>query len=167
MKKVKDITFKQFLQRFPKIELPITLSEESQRHFAEQNPPLPNQMILDFLEPLQPKSTDEFTEYQACFAIPKTKDFHAIVYWKAELLTYSYLLATFTNKGVLIDQQELSGTRAKDNVIARTVSTIDEEWNIFVVGGIHTADKLDYDGTKSESIQFTLLDNGQIQPVVT
>jgi len=167
MKKVKDIPFKQFVERFPKIDLPVTLIEESQRHFAESNKPLPNQMIVQFIEPIQGEPIDEYTEFQACFSIPKTKNFFALVYWKAGLMTYSYNLATFTKKGVLIDQQELSGTRVRNNIIARTVSTIDEEWNIFVVGGVESAENSEYDGTKSESIQFTLLDNGQIQPVVT
>ena len=166
MKEVKPITFKQFSARFPSLKLPITLSEESQRHFSEQNQPLPAQMILEFLEPIQATPSDEYTEFMACCSIPKTKGFHAIIYWKAGLLTYQYTLATFTSKGVLIDQQEIAGTKIHNDIIARTVATIDETWNIFIVGGVEYAADSTFDGTKSESIQFTLSDNGQIQPVV-
>jgi len=94
--------------------------------------------------------------------IPKTKDFVGIVYWKASLMTYEYILATFTNKGVLIDQQVLAGTTAEGSAIARTVATIDEEWDIFIVGGVEILTANSNDGTNSEAMKLTITDQGQI-----
>lgn len=121
-------------------------------------------MLAQFMEPLQTKS-DEFTEFLSCFRIPDTKDFHALVYWKAGLLTYEYIVATFTKKGILIDQQSIAGTKVENDLIARTVATIDDEWNIFVVGGVTSDVNNAYDGTLSKSIQFMIKENGQIVAV--
>jgi len=155
-------SFKDFINKFPKIDLPITLSEESHLHFSKAGMPLPAEMIRDFLEPLQKEPSDEFTEFQPCFRIPKTKDFHAIVYWKASLLTYQYLIATFTKKGVLIEHQVLSGTQVENNVIARTVATINDNWNIFIVGGVEQQESGAFSPTESEAVQLELQESGQI-----
>jgi len=162
MSKTAKINFNQFAKLFPKIDLPVTLSEESQGHFSKANPPLPRDMVDHFLLPLQKEEIDEFTEFLACFQIPKAKEFIGLVYWKARLLTYEYILATFTKKGVLIDQQVLAGTTAQPDAIARTVATMDEEWNVFIVGGVENLRDSDNDGTKSEALKLSITEKGQI-----
>lgn len=162
MARVAKTSFDQFIQIFPLIDPPITLSEESHIHFTKINPPIPAQLIHEFLAPIQKDELDEFTEFIACFRIRKTKKFHAIVYWKAGLLTYEYILATFTKKGVLIDQQVLAGTKAEDKAIARTVATIDDEWGIFIVGGVELLEANQNDGTNSEAMKLTIKESGQI-----
>ncbi len=162
MTKVVKTSFSEFVKLFPVIELPITLSEESQAHFSKANPPMPAQYVHEYIVPLQKTDVDDLTEFLACFRIPKTKEFQGIVYWKASLMTYEYILATFTNKGVLIDQQVLAGTTAEGAAIARTVATIDEEWDIFIVGGVEILTEKDNDGTKSEAMKLSITDQGQI-----
>lgn len=162
MAKIVSYSFKQFVDQFPEIELPITLSEESQSHFSKTNKPIPDQMVHQYLEPLQKVEIDEWTEFQPCFRIPETEKFYGLVYWRAGLLTYEYILATFTKKGVLIDQQVIGGTKVSDGLIARTVATIDDEWNIYVVGGVEKADNTEFDPTKSEAMQLTVSEIGQI-----
>ena len=122
-------------------------------------------MIDQFLAPLQKEEDDEYTEYQACFSIPGTKDYVGLVYWKAALLNYEYILVTFTKKGVLIDQQVIAGTQAKGNIIARTVAKIDEDLNIFIVGGVENTEEKEIDGTDSEALELFITESGQIQPV--
>ncbi len=162
MAKVVKTSFLEFIQLFPVIELPITLSEESQGHFSKANPPIPAQYVQEYIAPLQKTEIDELTEFLACFQIPNAKEFVGIVYWKASLMTYEYILATFTNKGVLIDQQVLAGTTAEGAAIARTVATIDEEWDIFIVGGVEILNANTNDGTNSEAMKLTITDQGQV-----
>jgi len=104
------VHFGHFIDKFPEIELPITLNDEIQHQFSKNNEPLPPLMIEQYLAPLDGQTPDEYTEYIACFRIPNTQDFHAIVYWRAELLTYEFNLATFSKKGELIARRTLAGT---------------------------------------------------------
>ena len=106
MQKEPKISFEYFLEKFPEIELPITFTDESAIEFSKNNNPLSVQMIHQFIDDQE----DEFTEYIACMCIPKTHDFHAIIYWKAALMNYQYILATYDKKGKLIDQSVIAGT---------------------------------------------------------
>ncbi|MFT7452566.1 MAG: hypothetical protein ACI9VN_003301, partial [Patescibacteria group bacterium] len=92
MIKKQQATFKDFLQKFPKISLPVTLTEDSHHDFSKTNDPIPALMVEEFLMKLETEEVDEFTEYIPCFRIPKTDGFTAIVYFKAGLLNYEYNL---------------------------------------------------------------------------
>lgn len=165
MKKETQISFKHFLEKFPKIKLPVTLSDDSHHDFSKHNPPLPVQMIEQFLIPLEQGEVDEFTEYIPCFRLPKTEKFHAIVYWKAALLNYEYILLTFDKKGVVLDKQIIAGTKTKDNALIRSVATIDEDWIIYMAGGVApTNDETNYDAASTHTINLELLADGKIIP---
>ena len=163
MKKETNKNFSHFLKHFPVIELPITLADEDHFTFSRENEPLPAKMIHDFLFPLEKEDPDDLTEYIACFKLPKTGPFHAIVYWKASLLTYEYILVTFNKKGQLIDKKIIAGTKAHNETLVRLVATITEDWEIFVVGGVSNAHDDDrYDPSESQSLNLELLPTGQI-----
>jgi len=135
------IRFSHFLQKFPEIPLPITLGEEAHHAFSQRNEPLPQPMIERFIEPLEEKERDEFTEFIPCFRIPKTNDFHAIVYWRAMLMSYEYTLATFSKKGELIDHRVIAGTFSDGQLLVNSVATIDDDWMIYIVSGKSKADE--------------------------
>jgi len=163
MKKETNNNFSLFLSHFPEVELPITLAEEDHFTFSKENEPLPAKLIHEFLFPLEKEDPDELTEYVPCFKIPETGAFHAIIYWKASLLTYEYILVTFNEKGQLIEKKIIAGTKAHDEALVRTVATITEDWEIFVVGGVsnvHDDDR--YDPSESQSLNLELLPTGQI-----
>ena len=106
---MKKPTFRQFLNKFPEITLPITLTEESHLEFSRQNEPLAKEMIEEFIFSIEQSDFDEFTEFIPCVKIPDTHGFHAIVYWRAGLLDYEYTLATFTEKGQFVDKKFIAG----------------------------------------------------------
>ena len=163
MKKDTNNNFSHFISHFPEIELPITLGEEDHFTFSKENEPLPAKMTHEFLFPLEKEDPDELTEYIPCFKIPETSPFYAIVYWKASLLTYEYILVTFNQKGQLIDKKIIAGTKAHGETLVRTVATITEDWEIFVVGGVSNAHDDDrYDPSESQSLSLELLPTGQI-----
>jgi hypothetical protein len=162
MIKKPQATLKDFLEKFPTVELPLTISEDSHHDFSKTNEPLPAFMIEQFLLTIETEEVDEFTEYVPCFRIPNTENFHAIVYFKAALLNYEYVLLTFNKDGLTIDKKIIAGTKVEGNQLQRTVATIGEDWIIYCVRGITAADNPLYDSSTSESLYLELMANGEI-----
>jgi hypothetical protein len=158
MLKEPKIIFQHFLEKFPEIKLPVTFTDESAIEFSKNNDPIPAQMIHQFIDDQE----DGFTEYIACVRIPKTLDFHAIVYWKAALMNYQYVLATYDKKGKLIDKSVIAGTYSDGKSLTRSVATIDEDWMIYIVSGQTAADAPSYDASTSNAFDLELLATGEI-----
>ncbi len=163
MEEKQQIEFKYFLEKFPELELPITLGEESHHIFSQNNEPLPSAMVEQFLAPLEEDPVDELTEFVTCFSLPDTKKFHAVVYWKAGLLNYQYRLVTFDLQGKLVDHKVIAGTHADDGVITLSVATIKEDWLIIIVSGQTYADpKATSDPTSSTANRLAIGTEGKI-----
>ena len=158
MQKELKISFQHFIEKFPEIELPVTFTDESAIEFSKNNDPLPSQMIHQFIDDQE----DDFTEYIACIRIPKTDDFHAIIYWKAALMNYQYILATYDKKGKLIDKSVIAGTYSDGKSLTRSVATIEDDWIIYIVSGQTAADTPSYDATTSNVFNLELLATGEI-----
>ncbi len=155
------VSFTSFLKKFPKIDLPITLSIDTHFIFSKNNKQLHPLEVDQFISLVEGPIADEFTEVIPCFSLKDTKDFHAIVYWKAALLDYQYVLATFTKKGVPIARKVIAGTFSDGVNIAQSVATIDSDWTINIVTGAAGL-KEEYDATKSTAIEVDLLADGHI-----
>ena len=152
-----------FVQKFPEIELPITLRDDSHHDF-EQNPPLSDVMIADFISRYEATVVDEFTEYLACFRLPKEpkQEYQALIYWKAGLLQYDYVIATYSKDGNMIDKKAIAGTKAIGAAVQHTLATIDEKLAIFVAEGAATEGE-DYDPNSTKARRFEILPNGRIE----
>lgn len=155
------ITFEDFISFFPELEPPITLTEESSLEFSKHNKPLPAAAIHEFILPYETQA-DELTEFLPCFKIPETNTFHAVVYWKAGLLSYEYKMITFDQSGNFIDGKVIAGTISNGESIIRTVSTIDTDWIIHSVVGEQNATKSTKINTESKSFSLELLGTGEI-----
>ncbi len=153
--------FTGFLDFFPELELPITLNEEIHHLFSEKNKVLNQAAIQAFILPYE-EEVDELTEFIPCFKIPETHDFHAIVYWKAELMSYSFTLASFSKSGVLIDRRVIAGTYSDGKRLTKSIATIDEDWTIFIVSGQSDHASSDYNAASSKTHQLELLPDGVI-----
>ena len=162
MKKSNAIHFDHFLEKFPEVQLPIVLSEDAHFDFSKNNDPLPLPMIEQFIIPLQGEPLDEFTEYVPCFQVSDAEKFTAVVFWKAVLLTYQFVLVTFDKKGNFIDKSVIAGTKAEGDSLIRSVATIDEDWIIYVMVGVASSKDQLYDPSNSKSFHLELLDNGKI-----
>ena len=154
-----QVNFGHFIDKFPVVDLPIILSEESIHDFSNENDPLPLLMIQQYLSM---PDDDEYTEYIPCFRFPNPTGIQAIVYWKAGLLDYQYILATFTTKGVPVDLKILSGLTVVDNKIIQSVASIDEDWIITVAAGQMDDKESVYDATTSRMTSMELMANGMI-----
>ncbi len=153
--------FKAFSSRFPKIELPVVLAPDSHHDFAQHNQTLPLDWVAQILKP--EGIDDEFTEFIPCFQLPKTKDFTGLVYWRAELMRYTYHLATFDKKGEIIDTRIIAGTISDDDLLLHSVATIDPEWTISIMEGSaegHLSEK--FDASSSRATFLEILPDGKI-----
>ena len=155
-------SFSSFLSYFSKEALPVTLSEENVTYFSSTNPPLPQDLIRRFIAQNTPYEDDEYTEYIPCCKIPKTDKMHAIVYWKGGLLSYEYVLATFSANGVLIDRKIIAGTKSDGKSIIKSIATIDENWIITVVVGQQDETQQLYDPSGSKNMTLELMATGEI-----
>jgi hypothetical protein len=156
--------FPQFVAKFPPVDMPVTLGDDTHHVFIQENEPLPEDMIRQFILPVEPAGTDldEFTEFVPCFAINGTENFIALVWWKAALLHYTYMLATFTDKGELIDNRVIAHTIAADGNVDRRVATINDEWEIFIAEGSTEDGQTGFDPTTSRTYVWEIMANGEI-----
>jgi len=152
-----------FLQFFPELELPITFSEDTHHDFSRNNDALPQLAIEQYISKIEGDEMDEFTEFVPCIRIPATHDFHAVVYWKAELMNYQYILATFDRNGDLVDSRVIAGLFTDGDMITRSMATIEEDWLINVVTGqVDAADEEDYHAAQSRTFGLELLPDGRV-----
>jgi hypothetical protein len=159
------INFKNYKERFPSVELPITLSEDSHHDFSKENDPLQAEMIKEYITRYETvEIDDDLTEYIACFEVPTDKkEFVVLVYWKAALLTYDFVLATYNPKtGAMIDKKAIAGTKVTDNGVKRIAAIIKEDLSIFLAEGIEETGT-DYDADASKVRHFQILDTGLIE----
>lgn len=164
--KESKVSFSHFLDKFPEIALPVTLGDEAHHDFSRENDPLPGQMTDQYLEPLEEEPADELTEYIACFRLPETHGFHALVYWRAGLMSYRYRLVTFTTKGEVINHRVIAGTYSDGEVLTKAVATIDEDWEIVVVSGqLNPGTGAHYEASASNAHKMELLPDGTITDI--
>lgn len=156
------VTFQDFLDRFPEIELPVTLTTENQIEFSRTNQPLPQVMVERLIAAIEGEAPDEFTEFIPCFQIPQTHDFHAIVYWKGGLMNHQYILATLSKKGELIDKAAIAGTYSDGEALVQSVATIEEDWIIYIISGKSQGNETTYDANSSKAFNLELLATGEI-----
>lgn len=153
-----NTSFADFVNKFPIVELPVILGEETHHVFSAENEPLSDDMIQVFIE----SEYDELTEYIPCFSLNDTERFIALVWWKAGLLNYEYTLATFNERGEAIDRKVIAYTRVENGQVARGVTTINEEHEIIIAEG-SSADGNDlFDPTTVKNRFLELMDDGSI-----
>jgi hypothetical protein len=156
------IKFQDFLLKFPEVELPVTLSEETLTIFSKENPPINTLMAHQFINVFEDNDMDDMTEYIPCFKVPKTENFHAVVYWKAELLNYQFVLITYDKSGNFIDSHTLAGTTSNGELVIKSVATFGEDWSIYIVSGAQETNADMYDAGTSTTTELELAPDGVI-----
>lgn len=158
------VKFDYFLSKFPVVELPVILSEDSHHDFSNENDPLSPAVIDKFMTQYETTVQDDMTEYVACFQLPlENKSFSAIIYWKAGLLNYDYILATYDTKtGTMIDKKAIAGTKVVGNAVKRIVAIVKEDLTVHSAEGIEEGGQ-DYDADSTKVKKFAILDNGRIE----
>jgi len=153
-----------FLEYFPEVELPVTISEESILTFDSMNEVLPKQLIEHYIIKWEGnQEIDEYTEFIPCFRLPdSSEDYHAIVYWKGGLLKYEYLLVTIDKrKDTLITRKSIAGLISDGNQIKQSVAQIDEDLIIHIMAGINNANE-DFNPQNSQAFNMEIMSTGDI-----
>lgn len=153
--------FRHFINKFPATLLPLTLSEADAVTFSAANEPLPHKLIKEFILPFE-LDFDDLTEYVPCVRIKGTKNFEAVIYWKASLMNYQYVLMTFDKKGIPIDKKVIAGTFSDGKKITRSVAQIDDDMSIYIISGQISDRGNQYDASQSTTIELELLPDGKL-----
>ena len=148
------------LHYFPETELPVLISEDHLSEFEINSDPFPQVFIDEVLLDWE-KDADEFTEFIPCFRLPKEEKFNAIVYWKGALLRYDFVLVTLDKNGELINKKSIASTIVNDNVIKKSVASIEPDLIINIVAG-QTLDGEEYDASMSKAFAMEILPTGEI-----
>lgn len=159
--KMPQPSFAALMACFTPHDLPVTLTEETLTAFQRMNDPIPGQLVEAFFgdgnEPM-----DDFTEIVPCFSLPDTHEFHAIVFWKGELMKYQFVLTTFDLKGNPIASAAIAGLQSDGDTVLRSIATIEEDWKIHIVEGEQGADDEFYAPTSTRAYVMELLSTGEI-----
>lgn len=154
--------FDAFIDKFPEITLPITLTEADAMTFSSENPPLSEKQITDYILPMEDEDVDDLTEFIPCFRLARSKDFYCIVYWKAGFLNYQYKLVTLEKGGKVMDKKTLSGTVSDGNVIVQSVAQIDEDWSITIISGFAVSATNKFEPAESTTVELEILPDGRV-----
>ncbi len=158
-------SFNHFLNKFPKVKLPQTLKEEDVRIYSANNDPLPDKLIQEFILPHEGES-DDLTEFVPCFRLAGLKDFHAVVFWKAELMNYQYIMVTYEKGGRAIDRRVLAGIVSDGNIIIRSVAQLDADMSILIMSGQTDSKDERYAASQSTTLELELLPDGKMMELV-
>ncbi len=148
------------LHYFPETELPVLISEDHLSEFEINSDPFPQVFIDEVLLEWE-KDADEFTEFIPCFRLPKEEKFNAVVYWKGALLRYDFVMVTLDKNGELINKKSIASTIVHDNVIKKSVASIEPDLIINIIAG-QTLDGEEYDASMSKAFAMEILPTGEI-----
>ncbi len=156
-------SFGALLQYFPNIELPITLNTEIHHVFSKENKPLPSNLIRGFLTD---EEGDDYTEFVACFRLPVIHDFQPIIFWKASLMEYQYVLSVFTRKGVPVSSKIIAGTKSNGKTMLNRIATLDQDGVITIAEGVGSLDERRYNAQGSQTFQLEISPTGDILQMI-
>jgi hypothetical protein len=148
------------LHYFPETELPVLISEDYLSEYELNSDPFPQAFIDEVMMEWE-KEIDEFTEFIPCVRLPKEEKYEAVIYWKGGLLKYDFILVTLDKKGELISKKSIASTVVNDNIIKKSVASIEPDHIINIVAG-QTLDGEDYDASLSKAFAMEILPTGEI-----
>ena len=135
MNLVPQARFAEFIDFFPELELPFSLLPDLQQ-IPSDPIPLPGILQEAYILPFEGDEMDEYTEYVPYGRIAGLKSFHAMIYWKAGVLRYEYILATYTLDGHPISHAIIGGMRYEAEGTIHSVAVINEVLRITIAEGL-------------------------------
>lgn len=121
----------EFVESLEELSLPILLSTELQDEISGLNNPLPSAIVEAYLKP-DYENWDEYTEMIPVGKISLESSL-MVLFWKAHLLEYDFLLVGFSPNGSLVDRKRIAGTKVDESGhISETVASIEEDLLIFM-----------------------------------
>ena len=154
------IKFDDFLDRFIETEWPALLTEETYEEFSRQQKPIPQLLLEAYVHPFE--HIDEHTEFVPCIKWEVSNDVIAVIYWKAELMQYHYILATYHKGGYQLDRQIIAGSDYKGEKVVRRVATIVADKSVHIIEGSEDIEKGNFDPRDTDRYALEIMENGEI-----
>lgn len=161
MKRLPTAQFAEFIEFFPPLELPLSLLPDMSQ-IPSDPIPLPGVLQDAYILPFESDEVDEFTEYVPYGRIAGIKDYHALIYWKAGVLRYEYILATYTAEGQPLSHAIVGGLRYEEEGILHSVAVIHEDLSIVIAEGIAQSDEAGLDPDQTQTYLMEILPTGII-----
>jgi hypothetical protein len=159
--KALDDDFRLFLQYFPEVSLPVNLTFDSHRAFGRDDKPLPELLGARFFTRWEEEVPDDYTEFLPGFQF-RSGPHKALVYWKAALLYYAYVLVLLDPKGALLDRLELAVTSAGEEGIRQGAALIQSDGTIHTVESARAEDNPMGDPQHTITERWTINKEGRI-----
>lgn len=156
-----NIKLEDFLDYFPSIKLPITLSENSISHIEKASKILPESILDTTIRNWEKVDPDGFTEYVPCFTLAKNENFVLLVYWKASLLGFEYFAVTLGYDFKLIDRKQIASTLHVRDQIKSSVVHIDEDLTFHVVASVNSVTAHSFNPSNSQAFHFEVNPSGE------
>lgn len=161
MKDEKPLPFSLFLEYFPKVDPPVSITNDVILEISKKNHALPQEFIDRYMNVWQ-KEYDEFTEFIPCFSFPENEKFFTLMYWKGSLLSHEFILATVDKKDqTLISQKVVAGRISDGKSVVESVAKIEEDYSIHIMIGASMKD--DFDPLTSGAFYMEIHPNGIIE----
>jgi hypothetical protein len=153
--------FAEFIEFFPELNLPLSLLPDISQIPIDPLP-LPGVLQDAFILPFEAQEVDDFTEFVPFGRIAGTKDFYAIVYWKAGLLRYEYILATYSMQGEPLSHAIVGGIRYEEEGTLHSVAIVHEDLQIVIAEGLADMAMPEMDPAQTQTYQMAILPTGII-----
>lgn len=161
MKRLPEAQFAEFIEFFPALDLPLSLLPDTSQ-IPSDPIPLPGHLQEAFILPFESDEVDEFTEYIPYGRLAATRDFEAIIYWKAGVLRYEYILATYSLQGDPLSHAIVGGLRYEEEGVLHSVAVIHPDLSITIAEGMAQTDDEGMDPDQTQTYQMTILPTGII-----
>jgi hypothetical protein len=161
VKKLPTAQFAEFIDFFPVMDLPFSLLPDINQ-IPSDPLPLPGVLQDAFILPFESDETDEFTEYIPFGRIAGRQDYHAVIYWKAGVLRYEFILATYSPEGEPLSHAIVGGLRYEEEGILHSVAVIHEDMSITIAEGMAAADEKSLDLNQTQTYEMAILPSGII-----
>ncbi len=161
MNSIPTARFAEYIEFFPIPELPFSLLPDITQ-IPSGALPLPAVMLDAYIFPFEGDEVDEYTEYIPYGRIAGTKDFHALIYWKASVMQYEFILATYGSEGNLLSHAIIGGLRSDQEGILHSVAIINEDMSITIAEGLSLEEEESLDISKTNTYQMAIKPDGYI-----
>ena len=161
MNKVPTASFTEFIEFFPLLRLPFSLLPDLQQIPADPVP-LPEILLTAYILPFEGDEVDEFTEYIPYGKIEGPKDYHALIYWKAGLLKYEFILATYQLDGQPTSHAIIGGIRYEEEGTIHSVAVIHEDLRMTIAEGLVEENSMALEPAETQSYFMAIKPSGEI-----
>ncbi len=161
MQKQPTADFAEFIDFFPELTLPLSLLPDISQIPVDPLP-LPGVLQDAFILPFEADEVDDFTEFVPFGRLSGTKDFYAMIYWKAGLLRYEYILATYSKAGEPLSHAIVGGIRYEEEGTLHSVAIVQEDLQIVIAEGLADTMIEGVDPAQTQTYQMAILPSGII-----